>query len=147
MKIRVTIDAETYEVEVGDMNARPIHATIEGETFQVWPEEAAAIIPVVEHRASVQAAPVAAQQAAPANGSGSPAANTTKAVTAPIPGVIIAVNVKEGQAVSFGQELCVLEAMKMKNVIRANRAGTIATIRVAIGDQVKRSQVMIEYTD
>ncbi len=70
-----------------------------------------------------------------------------KAVLAPIPGVIIAVSVKVGDSVSFGQELCILEAMKMKNVIRATRSGKIGAIHVAIGDQVKHSQMLMEFTD
>jgi biotin carboxyl carrier protein len=71
----------------------------------------------------------------------------TKSVLAPIPGVILSIAVKPGDAVVFGQELCVLEAMKMKNQIRANRAGKIAELRVAPGEQVRHSQVLFEYAD
>ncbi len=39
MKLRVRIDDQSYDVEVGDLNTRPILATVEGETFEVWPEE------------------------------------------------------------------------------------------------------------
>ena len=122
MKMRVQIDSQTYEVEVGDLNTRPILATIDGETFEVWPEEQ--------------------------NGS-APAASSdkAKAVLAPIPGVIITINVKEGDSVTVGQEVCVLEAMKMKNSIRANRAGKIAAVRVSTGDQVRKDQVLLEYSD
>jgi biotin carboxyl carrier protein len=68
-------------------------------------------------------------------------------VTAPIPGVIVSINVKAGDVVTAGKELCVLEAMKMKNSIRAARAGTIAAIRVAVSEQVKNGQVLMEYGD
>ncbi len=67
------------------------------------------------------------------------------AVRAPIPGVIVSVAVQPGQAVTVGQELCVLEAMKMKNVIRAPRAGVIAAVRVAVGQTVKHKDVLVEY--
>lgn len=148
MKIRVTIDEQSYEVEVGDLNARPILAAVEGETFQVWPEEAESQPVEISAPVSVvKTAPAAALPAAHTNGNGSHPVNSAKAVLAPIPGVIISLNVKEGQTVAFGQDLCILEAMKMKNVIRSNRAGTIAAVRVAPGDQVKRSQVLIEYSD
>ena len=70
-----------------------------------------------------------------------------KSVLAPIPGVIIAISVKPGDSVTRGQELCVLEAMKMKNAIRASRDGKIAAILVNVGDHVKNSQVLIEFTD
>ena len=140
MKIKVTIADQTFEVEVGDLQARPILATIDGETFEVLPETAAA---AAAPAASARPAPVAAPAAsrAPAAGGGG------KQVVAPIPGVIISITVKPGDEVKVGQELLILEAMKMKNAIRANRAGTVATILVAAGDQVRHSQPLIEFTD
>ena len=71
----------------------------------------------------------------------------SKQVVAPIPGTILVVSVKEGQDVAFGQELCTLEAMKMKSAIRANRAGKIAVIRVAAGDKVSQNQTLMDFAD
>ena len=59
-----------------------------------------------------------------------------KELTAPLPGVIVAVMVKPGDSVSHGQELCTLEAMKMKNAIKSHRDGTIDSVAVTVGDQV-----------
>jgi biotin carboxyl carrier protein len=151
MKINVKIQNQIFEVEVGDINARPIMATIDGETFEVWPEQTAA--PTAAPEAQVPApaaAPVAAPVAAPPAAPAAKAAVSqtgAKAVNAPIPGVIISVSVKPGQAVSTGQELCILEAMKMKNAIRASRAGTISEIHVASGDHVVHGQTLMEFTD
>lgn len=141
MKIRVTVDAQSFDVEVGDLNARPIPVVVEGETFLVWPEEAAGAVPSAA-AVPAHAAPAVAPAAVPTG-----AAANAKAMQAPIPGVIISLAVKEGDSISIGQEICNLEAMKMKNIIRANRAGKIAAIRVAAGDQVKRGQVLVEFTD
>ncbi len=142
MKLRVKVGDQSFDVEVGDVNARPILAKVEGETFEVWPEEAEKR--PEEVTAVAVSAPAVTDRPAPAQ-------ITTKAqhkcVLAPIPGVIIGITIKEGDTVSFGQELCVLEAMKMKNLIRAKRSGTISAVRVAVGDQVKHSQVLMEYTD
>jgi biotin carboxyl carrier protein len=63
----------------------------------------------------------------------------------PLPGVIISIDVREGQAVSNGQELYVLEAMKMKNSIKADRDGTIASIHVNAGDTVKHNQPILTF--
>lgn len=142
MKLRVRIDDQSYDVEVGDLNTRPIIATIEGETFEVWPEENGKA-PQAAVQASVPL-PVAPVPSAAADISTNV---KIKAVLAPIPGVIIGVSVKVGDSVSFGQELCILEAMKMKNLIRATRSGKIGAIHVAIGDQVKHSQTLMEFTD
>lgn len=140
MKIKVTIADQTFEVEVGDLQARPILATIDGETFEVSPETAAA---AAAPAASARPAPVAAPAAsrAPAAGGGG------KQVVAPIPGVIISITVKPGDEVKVGQELLILEAMKMKNAIRATRPGKIGNIKVAIGDHVRHGQVLVELSE
>jgi len=151
MKIRVQIEQKVFEVEVGDLNDRPITAVVDGEVFKVWPE---AGVETQHFASSMAAAPVAApvvQVSAPAPAAAPKAPAVTgdksKQVVAPIPGTILSVNVKEGQDVSFGQELCTLEAMKMKSAIRANRAGKIAAIRVAAGDKVSQNQALMDYAD
>ena len=143
MKIRVQINDQSYDVMVGDLRARPITAVIDGETFQVWPEEAAALAvrAPAPAPAPIHAPAPAPKAAAPALG------DKSKQVVAPIPGTILAVAVKEGQEVSFGKELCTLEAMKMKSAIRANRAGKIVRIRVAAGDRVSQNQALMDYED
>ena len=146
MKLRVQIDSQTYEVEVGDLNTRPILATIDGETFEVWPEEqAAGVAPTAQ--TAVRPTPAVSTPAAAPSAPAAPAGDGSKAILAPIPGVIISINVKEGDSVTVGQEVCVLEAMKMKNSIRANRAGKIAAVRVSTGDQVRKGQALLEFSD
>ncbi len=73
--------------------------------------------------------------------------NSSKVVRAPIPGVIVSVAVQPGATVSVGQELCMLEAMKMKNIIRATRSGQIAAVHVSVGQAVKHHDVLMEYAD
>ncbi len=141
MKLRVKIADETFEVEVKDLTARPIIAEVDGEAFEVYPEESAAAVDAVEPGCT----PVPAARPTPAPAPSGMASG--KSVLAPIPGVIIAISVKPGDSVTRGQELCVLEAMKMKNAIRASRDGKIAAILVNVGDHVKNSQVLIEFTD
>lgn len=149
MKLRVKIDDQTYEVEVGDLNARPILATVDGEAMEVWPEEAqaapvAAPVAVVRPTTPSAPAPVATPAAAPAPVVGG---DRSKMISAPIPGTIVGVSVKEGDAVKAGQELFSLEAMKMKNSIRATRAGQIGRVLVKSGDRVTQGQPLAEYAD
>jgi biotin carboxyl carrier protein len=59
----------------------------------------------------------------------------------------VAILVQPGDKVQKGQGLCTLEAMKMKNAIRSNREGTIASIVVNIGDQVNHGQVLMTFED
>ena len=137
MKVNLTIEGKQYQVTLKDLTTRPIIAEVDGQTYEVWPEEEQASIPATT---SSTPTPVVAATAAPV-----PAAAGSLTLTAPLPGVIISVEVREGQSVTNGQELYVLEAMKMKNSIKANRNGKIASIQVNPGDLVKHNQPILTF--
>jgi biotin carboxyl carrier protein len=144
MKIHVKIQNKTYVVRIGDIHARPIQATVDGETYEVWPEEMT--LPAQDYQPPSGSLEKPMKQAAIEE----PAPSTeemVKQVKAPIPGTIISIHVSEGDQVDYGQELCTLEAMKMKNSIRSSRAGKIARVMVKEGDSVKHGQVLMEYDD
>jgi biotin carboxyl carrier protein len=143
MKMKIQVENETYEVEIDDLEARPVLATVNGETFEVFPEEIQVAKPVVAASAPVKPA------AAPVRAAPKPAAVAAsgKSVVAPIPGVIDSIKVREGDEVKSGDELLVLEAMKMKNAIRATRDGKIARIYVSVGDQVPHNHVLLDFAD
>mgnify|MGYP000845359867 FL=1 len=138
MNINVTIAGKTYSVKIEDLHSRPVKAEVNGQVFEVWPEEEA---PQPVQAQSVPAAVSAARTtAAPTQ-----TAINLQEVRSPLPGVIVAIEVKPGDAVKAGQPLCTLEAMKMKNVIRAGRDGTIAEVHIKTGDQVQHNQLMFTY--
>jgi biotin carboxyl carrier protein len=64
-------------------------------------------------------------------------------VASPMPGVVVAVLVKEGQTVQTGEGLLILEAMKMENEIRAPRAGTVVSVAVSAGQRVGREDLLL----
>lgn len=146
MKIRVTVDNETYTVDIPDLKSRPILAIVEGETFEVWPEEAHTAGPQPT-LSPVDSVPVSSTPAAPAAAAPPPSQGGARTVTAPIPGVILSLSVREGDTVKNNQELCILEAMKMNNAIRANRDGQIARIYVHPGDHVRHGQPLLDFSD
>lgn len=84
------------------------------------------------------AAPAARKPAGPA-GKG--------ALTAPMPGVILEVNVKAGDTVERGQQIAILDAMKMHNVIGAPRAGTIAEVFVEAGQNVDHGAAIVKFKE
>lgn len=145
MKMKIKVENETYEVEIEDLESRPVLAKVNGETFEVFPEEVQVVKPAVPTPtpAKPAAAPVrpAQKPAAPV------AAATGKSVVAPIPGVIESIKVREGEEVKSGQELLILEAMKMKNSIRAPRDGKIERVYVSAGDQVPHNHVLLDFAD
>lgn len=139
MIVRVKVGDHFYAVEIADLSANPVIATVEGVRYEVYPE-------------SLGTAP--GQTAAP----GSPAADEASrglpaedlsltAILAPMPGVIAAVSVKPGQQVARGTELCILEAMKMKNIIRAPRSGIISKVEVSLGQQVRYRDILVEFQE
>ncbi|OIN55965.1 acetyl-CoA carboxylase biotin carboxyl carrier protein subunit [Arsenicibacter rosenii] len=64
---------------------------------------------------------------------------------APMPGLIVSVNVQPGDVVAKGDSVLILEAMKMENNIKSPGEGTIKSIRVAKGDRVEKNQVLIDF--
>ena len=71
--------------------------------------------------------------------------DTSKFLLSPMPGLLVKVSVVEGQEVKAGEELAVIEAMKMENVLRAERDGTIAAVKVKSGDNLAVDQVILEF--
>lgn len=122
MKYLVTVNGKNYEVEVEEGAAVVLSETV-----------AAAPVPV----AAPVAAPVPAAAPAPV------AAAAGEAVKAPMPGTILAVKVKVGEAVKSGQVVVILEAMKMENEICAPRDGVVAQVVTPNGTSVVTDDAMI----
>mgnify|MGYP002513613364 FL=1 len=105
------------------------------------PVQAVPVAPAVTVSAPVpQAAPAAP---APAPAPAAKPAGADKAVTSPLPGVIIGVKVNVGDVVKPGQVVAVLEAMKMENDIEAEFGGTVTAVNVAKGDSILEGAVIV----
>lgn len=138
MIIKVEIEGKVYSVSIKDVHSNPVLAEVDGKVYQVFPEaQGPAVIPAVA--AQPTPVPVAAP-AAPA-----PSAGNGLTLNAPLPGVIVSIDVQAGQTVKSGQQVCTLEAMKMKNAIRSDRDGVIAQVNVNAGDLVKHNQPMFTF--
>ena len=71
--------------------------------------------------------------------------DTSKMLLCPMPGLIVKVDVEEGDEVQEGQALCTVEAMKMENILRAERKGVVAKINAAAGDSLAVDDVIMEF--
>ncbi|MDD9921397.1 MAG: acetyl/propionyl/methylcrotonyl-CoA carboxylase subunit alpha [Boseongicola sp.] len=71
--------------------------------------------------------------------------DTSKMLLCPMPGLIVKVDVEEGQEVQEGQALCTVEAMKMENILRAEKKGVIAKINAKAGDSLQVDEVIMEF--
>ena len=138
---KLKINGKDYEVAINSVEGTNASVTVNGAEYQVDLENDPVVAPV--DVAPVATAPVAAVTAAaapvaatPATPAAKPAAGAGKKVPSPLPGVILEISVKEGQAVKAGDKVAVIEAMKMENEISAECDGTVTAIHVAKGDSV-----------
>lgn len=133
MNYVVTVNGEKYEVEV---------ERVGGGTSSLSRR------PPERMSRPVQAAPVAQPVAAPKPAAPEPVAPVTAGgagtVVSPMPGTVLDVKVKEGDAVSVGQVVIILEAMKMETEIVSEVAGSVAAVRVKKGDAVDTDTVLVE---
>lgn len=145
MKMKLAIEGHSMEVEVGNLDAKPVVVMVDGDRFEVWPED--------------EAKPQQASAPAPAAPSSTGSLNvpvpvwkprqtdiipgTENAIIAPIPGVLVSVDVKVGDHVEYGQVVCTLEAMKMRNPIRAAKPGVVTEVKVKPGQHVHYHESMI----
>ena len=140
---KFTVNGKEYAVDVFGIEGRTASLSVNGVPYSVELSEdiqqpAAAAAPSPRPSAPAQAPE---PQAAP---SAAPAGAVSSVVRSPLPGVIISVDVKEGQAVKKGQKVAVLEAMKMENEIQADSDGTVAAVLVHQGDSVLEGAELVK---
>lgn len=71
--------------------------------------------------------------------------DTTRSILSPMPGAVVSVAVAAGDTVVDGQELCIIEAMKMQNILKSERQGVIKSVNVKSGDSVAVDELLIEF--
>ena len=136
MKYNILIGERTFEVEIEDINKRPIVAHVNGQEFLVSPETS-----IVE--LSTDTKPGLPQPAITTTGQGL----QDGTLVAPLPGTVIEVFVKAGDNVEAGQVILIIEAMKMKNSIRSTKDGILAQVLVSAGQTVAHKQALVEFRE
>ena len=134
---KYTINGNKYEVVIGDISDCIATLTVNGEEFKVEMEKQ----PEPEKKKPVVRPAAAAADDAPATDKG--AVNKANAVKAPLPGVITDILVEVGQEVQAGDNVVVLEAMKMANNLQAEKAGKVTAICVKIGESVMEDDALV----
>ena len=154
-RLRVNLKGRWYLVEVEDLSARPVRAVVDGQIVDVE------IGSITQKGPSAPAPPAESPSAtplvpAPPNSPGpmpEPAAprvvadrppSSTKILVAPMPGTILSISVGVGDQVVTGDPVCVLEAMKMQQVLRADWSGVVRVVHVIVGEQVLDGSPIIE---
>jgi biotin carboxyl carrier protein len=163
--LKVKVKGHWYLVEVEDLSARPVRAVVDGHLVEVdvgsvtHKEPPAPAPPTAERPAPAPRAaaaratpPVPTSQTEPAPRS-EPAAprvlvdhppSATKLFAAPMPGTILSIAVGVGDQVVIGDPVCVLEAMKMQQVLKAEWSGVVRAVHVVVGEQVSDGSPILE---
>jgi glutaconyl-CoA/methylmalonyl-CoA decarboxylase subunit gamma len=126
--LKITVEGKVYDVVVEDV-------TDDDSTFYPSPG-----LSSIAHQPAAGGAAPAAVAAAPA---AAPAAAGENDKLAPMGGMIVEINVKEGDRVDAGQQVLIMEAMKMKQVVTAHKAGTVRKIHVAPQQAVDAGQPLL----
>ncbi len=147
---RLTVNDKAYDIEVGDLGRPEVEVRVDGERFNVRVEEAPATDRGPDPVMSIAVSPFIPPPSPPpapraARPAGPVAAGDAKTLTAPMPGVVLAVRVKEGDKVKKGQEVCLLESMKMELNILANADGVVKKVPVSQGQNVAHGAVLVEF--
>jgi biotin carboxyl carrier protein len=131
----VVVDGTEYAVDLVRIGRKSITAdTVRASTAPVLAPAAPPVAP-----AAAPAAPAAPPAARPA-----PSAKGEGGITAPMPGLIVAIKAKEGDTVQAGHVLLVMEAMKMENAITASYNGTVTKIYVREGDAIGEGDLLVD---
>lgn len=128
----VTVNGTDYKVELADAVPAPAQ-----QAARPAPQTVSTGAPAVTPHATAPA-PQAAQTATASAPQGK-----GEVVTAPLPGVILDIKVKVGDAVKAGQTVAVLEAMKMENEIESTASGTVTAVNAGKGDSVLEGAAII----
>lgn len=125
-KFLIKVNSQQYEVELEEIKGSNVSKPTNGASVK-----------------AAAPAPAPAAPAAPAAAPAPAASGKGNNVVAPMPGSILKVNVKAGDAVKRGQVLLVLEAMKMENEITAPADGKVSAVKVAAGQCISAGETLV----
>jgi biotin carboxyl carrier protein len=138
MKYNVTIQNKSYVVEIEDINARPVIAYVEGIRVEVIPDTNPLGVEGSRQEVQKEAKEVHSFDLR------QPASSQNE-MTAPLPGTVIEVFIKEGDVIETGQVIVIIEAMKMKNSIRSMRSGKVVEVLVSSMQTVAHKQPLVRF--
>ena len=134
-RLRIKVGERWHTVEVEDTSTSPVKVVVDGEAFLVELEGS------TEGQGGVQAlSPQAVKEALTA----APSVVAEKVLRSPMPGRVLTVSVKEGGHVAPGDEVCIVEAMKMHQSIRFSQEGKVKKVHIRPGQQVNTGDLLVE---
>lgn len=134
-RLRVRVNDDWYAVEVGDTYQSPVEVVVDGESFMVEiGNPADGDMPLPRKPAPKAALP----------GLRGLTQGDERVIRCPLPGKIVSMTLKKGQQLEAGDEICLLESMKMEQSVRMAKAGVVKNIKVKNDQAVNTGQPLIE---
>ena len=135
-RIRVRVNGEWYSVEVGDVYQSPVEVVVDGEQYLV--ELGAAM------EGDAPAPRLRQQPKADQPGLRGITQGDQRVIRCPLPGKVVSITVTKGQVLEPGDEICLLESMKMEQSVRMAKGGTVKNIKVKLDQSVNAGAPLIE---
>ena len=148
--LKLEINDKEYAVTINEFSAYEAVVTVNGKTYTVGLkdlgiEQVSDLKPKDEPNVPSRIPAPAQQVSTPAKSAPkSTTAVPDSAIVAPLPGLILKINIKPGDSIKAGQVVLIMEAMKMENDIQALADGTVKSIAVKEGDSVNEGDVLVE---
>lgn len=145
-KYEFEINGNPYAVRIKSFEDNTVGLEVNGTPYEVILKEEVKTKKtprLVRAKTPTTKTPATGASASSSKPAAAPSAGGT-AINAPLPGKILSLAVKEGDTVEKDQLLLVMEAMKMENSINSSTAGTVKSIKVAVGESVLQDAVLIE---
>jgi biotin carboxyl carrier protein len=141
----ISIDGKIMEVDFGSVSGQPVYSMlIDGKSYESYVYQGEEDWQVLLQGRQYPVKVEDERERRLKTAAGGKAETTGEFhLKAPMPGLVVAVNVTEGQQVEKGQVLAILESMKMQNELKAPRAGTVQRIKVKPGESVEIKQIML----
>jgi propionyl-CoA carboxylase alpha chain len=147
LEFTVDVAGRRISIETGWRPGEPlVHATVDGQVIAVQVDNVGSGWRLIHEGGQAEALVLTPRQAElyalmPVKA----APDTSKFLLSPMPGLLASVAVSEGQEVKAGEALAVVEAMKMENVLRATRDGTVKVLHAKAGDSLRVDQKILEF--
>ncbi len=144
----VSVDGKVYEVDFESVSGQPVYSLIvDGKSHEGYAARGDEDWQVLLHGRLYPITVEDEREKRLRSAAGGGVAETGEFhLRAPMPGLVVAVPVEEGQAVKRGQVLVILESMKMQNELKSPRDGTIGRLRIKAGETVEQKQTLLSVT-
>ena len=152
--VRVKVEGKWYTVEVRDLAERPVRTLVDGYSIDVEvgsgvgkttpDKEVRSPAPSSRPQPKTIETPTRTVVEKPAGAVVESPPDPNKVFSAPMPGTILSIEVKPGDQVVTGDVICVLEAMKMQQQLRADWSGMVKSVLVSVGQQIMDGAPIVE---